>query len=164
MHFFTLVIPVPGDGSLKERIEASLAPFDDDVEAPPHECGLHDLDDCTCSQRAAFDWYQIGGRFDRWITGELPAREESSPAAATERDALERNCITVGRYLALLDQNAVALPYAVCAPDEVWLRDADPDGEAFDRAADDPWLIEVRKTLAAFPPNTPCVGVDCHGG
>lgn len=107
---------------------------------------------------AKWDWYEIGGRWNGYITGHRRRRERSATGLA------RHNCIAAAELLAAPDF-ADRLPHALVTPTGDWVERstfvATSSGWYWREESDEAWRQRVRRILAAFPDHR-VVAVDAH--
>ena len=182
MHYCVFVL-IPQDGDIDLKVATALAPFDDDLPAPPYKHHLHpseiqamarhyklkkndwkklatQMEDwrgglggiderglffvSTMNPQAHWDWYEIGGRWD----GHIPGNVLSVPALLKRRD------------LKSLLPAALVTPGGSWHQRETFVTDSWLHGR-FESKSERDWLIEVRETLGSYPEHR-VVCVDVH--
>lgn len=177
MHFCTFVI-IPHDADPESAVEASLAPFDEDLDVEPYRDYL-DADeirrmaehygipatDLPALRERLPDWRGREGGIDdrglyvittynrdgRWDWHEIGGRWNRFIPGSHD------NVISVP---ALLKKRRLSrcLPYYVVTPDGRWVEQPFTDAQ---REHDSPWFAQVRDSLAPYPDHK-VVCVDIH--
>lgn len=108
----------------------------------------------TCNPDGKWDWYEIGGRWNGFITG----RKQPNG------DVIRNNSIPASRLLATRDF-AKRLPHGIVTPTGEWIERSTfvttLAGWYRRETPDDVWCQRVRRILEAFPKHR-VVSVDVH--
>ena len=160
-HFYTLVL-VPSDPRIDVRAEVGrlLAPYNEAIEVPEYnracycigsrqspdpeckECHGSGVYATTYSDKAKWDWYKIGGRWDRVCWDEQG------------RGQLEENTSTVKHLL----ESGAERSFAVVTPDGLWHESASMGWWAMTSNVNPTWVQEYRQLLED---NRDCLAVGC---
>lgn len=112
----------------------------------------------TCNPHGKWDWYEIGGRWDGYLTGRTPPPTES---ASRLIDANSTRASTLLKDPKLSSR----LPAAVVTPTGEWIeKDAfitTSSGWFIAERTKRDWMLALRRIVAAFPTHT-VVCVDVH--